>query len=296
MKIIMAEEREEYLESDKEIPGQKYVALSFISPENVLANKDIHMFQAFLNDYEVQYKVKATEEFLMKQMRLVTDALSKAEDMVQGLVAKMKDAPIVESDITETNDVLRKTRADLAVNVGSGLETHVKENMKDFKLTVIQEAYETFLFKNRKKLEDEFFAKNSFRTTVRGLKVRGCYDTYEEAAHRAKTLQKLDPSFNVFVGQVGFWLPWDPTTTEIQNQEFAEDQLNSLMKNYKDNESKKDEFFETQKRERLAGARVRAGNPVVGTSDKPVEIETPKNMFDEPDLAMARKKEMAASS
>jgi hypothetical protein len=288
----MAEEREEFLESDKEIPGQKYVALSFISPENVLANKDIFMFQAFLNDYEIQYKIKATEEFLMKQMRMVTDALSKTEDLVQALVAKVKDASIAESDFTNVNDVLKKTRADLAFNVGSGLESHVKENMKDFKITTIQEAYETFLFKNRKKLEDDFFAKNSYRTTMRGLKVRGSYDTYAEAAARAKALQKLDPSFNVFVGQVGFWLPWDPSTTEIQTQEYAEDQLNTLMKNYKENEVKKDEFFESQKRERLAGARVRTGNPVVGTAENPVEIETPKNLFDEPDLALARKKEL----
>lgn len=286
----MAEEREEYLESDKEIPGQKYVALSFISPENVLANKDIFMFQAFLNDYEIQYKVKATEEFLMKQMRVVTDSLSKAEDLVQGLLVKMKEASLAETDFTETNEVLKKARANLALEVGSALESHVKENMKDFKLTTIQEGYESFLFKNKKKLEEDFFSKNAFRTTVRGLKVRGCYDTYDEAAHRAKALQKLDPSFNVFVGQVGFWLPWDPSTTDVQKQEYAEDQLNTLMKNYKDNEASKDEFFESQKRERLAGARVRPGNPVVGTKENPVEIETPKNMFDEPDLAMARKK------
>ena len=161
-------------------------------------------------------------------------------------------------------------------------------NMKDFKVTSIHEEYETFLFKNRKRLEGEFFSQNGFRTTVRGLKVRGSYDTYEEAQHRVKTLQKLDPSFNIFIGQVGFWLPWDPVPSEVQNQEYAEDQLNSLMKNYKENEVKKDEFFETQKRERLAGAKVRSGNPTVGPSDKPVEV--PQNMFSEPDLAIARKK------
>jgi hypothetical protein len=84
--------------------------------------------------------------------------------------------------------------------------------------------------KNRKRLEEEFFAKNSFRTTIRGLKVRGVYDTYPEAVNRAKTLQKLDPSFNVYVGQVGFWVPWDPEPTEVADQEYADDQLNQLMK------------------------------------------------------------------
>jgi hypothetical protein len=85
----------------------------------------------------------------------------------------------------------------------------------------------------------------------------------------------LDPSFNVFVGQVGFWLPWDPAPSEIQNQEYAEDQLNTLMKNYKENEVKKDEFFEEQKRERLSNAKVRTGNPSVGPTANPKRLRSP---------------------
>jgi hypothetical protein len=282
--------REEYLENDKEIPGQKYVALSFISPENVLANKDIYFFNAFVNDFEVQYKIKATEGFVMKEVRRVTDALSKAEDLLQALAGKVTDKTVEYSDLSGAIAEFKTARQNLSRDSANDLENHVKENMKDFKVTSIQEEYETFLFKNRKRLEGEFFSQNGFRTTVRGLKIRGSYDTYEEAQHRVKTQQKLDPSFNIFIGQVGFWLPWDPVPSEVQNQEYAEDQLNSLMKNYKENEVKKDEFFETQKRERLAGAKVRSGNPTVGPSDKPVEV--PQNMFSEPDLAIARKKEL----
>ena len=285
----MAELREEFLEADKEVPGQKYVCLSFISPENVLANKDIHFFTAFVRDYEIQYKIKATELFLMKEMRRVTDALSKAEDALESLRTKADGISI--TDISGATELFKKARADLSRDVAINLENHVKENMSDFKATQIQEDYESFLFKNRKRIEDEFFAKNNFRTTVRGLKVRGSYDTYEEASHRAKSLQKLDPSFNVFVGQVGFWLPWDPAATEIQKQEYAEDQLNTLMKNYKDNESKKDEFFEAQKRERLSGAKVRAGNPSVGDTANPVQVEPPVAIFSDGDLAIARKRE-----
>ena len=282
----MSAEREEYLESDKEIPGQKYVCLSFLSPENVLANKDVYMFNAFVKDFEVQYKIKSTEEFLMAQMRLVTDALSKAEDMLK-TTTDVSGVAVV--DISGATAAFKTARMNLSRDVAVGLENHVKENMREFKETKVQDDYETFLFKNRKRLEDEFFNLNSFRTTMRGLKVRGSYDTYDEAAHRAKALQKLDPSFNVFVGQVGFWLPWDPAPSEIQNQEYAEDQLNTLMKSYKDNESKKDEFFEAQKRERLSNAKVRSGNPTVGPTSEPKTVELPKGMFEEPDLAIARK-------
>lgn len=49
----------------------------------------------------------------------------------------------------------------------------MKENAKEITDTKIKDAYEDFLFANEKKLEDEFFAKNNFTTTVRGLKVRG---------------------------------------------------------------------------------------------------------------------------
>ena len=283
-------DREEYLEADKEVPGQKYVCLSFLSPENVLADKQVYFFNAFVKDYEVQYKIKATEEFLMGQMRRVTDTLSKAEDLLKTGTDVSGNVTLDVSGAQAAVAAFKTARMNLARDVANDLENHVKENMRDFKETKIQEEYDTFMFKNQKRLEDEFFKLNNFHTTVRGLKVRGSFDTYDEAVHRAKTLQKLDPSFNVFVGQVGFWLPWDPRPSDIQNQEYAEDQLNTLMKSYKDNEAKKDEFFEAQKRERLANANVRKGDAVkVGPTAEPKNIELSKALFEEPDLAIARK-------
>lgn len=289
----MVAPREEYLEADKEVPGQKYVCLSFLSPENVLASKDIFMFNSFLKDYEVQYKIKATEEFLMKQMRCVTDALSKAEDLLKTTTDVSGNVTL---DVSGATAEFKTARANLSRDVAISLENHVKENMRDFKETKIQEDYETFVFKNGKRLEDEFFKLNEFRTTVRGLKVRGSYDTYDEAAHRAKSLQKLDPSFNVYVGQVGFWLPWDPKPSDVANQEYAEDQLNTLMKSYKENEVKKDEFFEAQKRERLSNAKVRAGPPTVGPADAPKTVDVPSAMFGDGDLAIARKAAAASGN
>jgi len=292
----MSEEREEYLEADKEIPGQKFVCLSFLSPENVLANKDLFFFNAFLKDYEIQYKIKATEGFLMNEVKRVTDAFSKGEDLLEEIVSKINDKTVTLEDISGATDLFKKTRASLALDVNDSLEKFVKSNMNDIKDTSIQEDYETYLFKNRKKLDDDYFAKNNFRTTVRGLKIRGCYDTFDEASHRAKSLQKLDPSFNVFVGQMGFWLPWDPAASDISKQEYAEDQLNTLMKSYRDNESKKDEFFEAQKRERLQGSKVRdTSNTVIGPTNTG-DNSAVKGMFDDGDLAIARKKASASGN
>jgi len=90
---------------------------------------------------------------------------------------------------------------------------------------------------------------------MRGIKVRGTYDTLKEAQIRAKVLQRRDKNFNVFVGQVGYWLPWDPSTEDINEQEYQEDQLNQLMKKYNENADEKEEFYEQEKQEKIRKAR-----------------------------------------
>lgn len=277
------EKKEVYLEADKEIPGQHYVALSFISPEKVLANKDIFFFTEFLKDYEVQHKISMTEKFLMSEVKKVQDYASAIQDVLETFTSKDSAS---KEEIEAAFKEVKEKRLGITNNAMSDLEAFVKANMTDIKTTTIQDAYDTFLYKNHKRLEDEFFAKNNFRTTVRGLKVRGTYDTYNEALNRAKTLQKIDPSFNVYVGQVGAWLPWDPEPSDIANQEYADEQLNQLMKKYKDNESQRDEFYEQVKRERIGEKKSAAGAAIGAKQD------TPTNMFAGEDLAIARKKEL----
>jgi hypothetical protein len=282
--------REVYLEADKDIPGQHFVCLTFLSPEKVLANKDIFLFSEFLKDYEIQYKIKATETFMMSQVAKLQAALGTATDTLEQVGRDHKDGTgITLEDLSGAFLALKEIRKGLTVDVPKDLEAHVKAEMTDFKTTTIQEAYDTYLYKNKKKLEDAFFAKNSFRTTIRGLKVRGVYDTYAEGMARAKTLQKLDPDFNVYVGQVGFWLPWDPEPSEVPDQEYADDQLNQLMKKYKENESQRDEFYESMKRDRIGAAKPRTAPPTFGPAG-----ETPSGIFGEEDPFLKRKREAAA--
>ena len=295
----MSDSEQTWLEQDKEIPGQKYVCLSFLSPEKVLANKEVFFYSRFLENYEVEYKVSASEKFLMDQVLQVTKAVAKVEDLVANAGLEVTDVSGSTTDTKKWRDdavkAMQEVRASLSKDAADDLAQYVKKNMRDFKETKIQEAYENFMFKNRKKLEEEFFTKNEFRTSIRGLKVRGVYDTAAEAGARAKTLQKLDPFFNVYVGQMGFWLPWDPEPADVADQEYAEDQLNTLMKNYKQNESQKEALYEEQQRERMAGNKVAVPKFGPGSKD---ENALPTDMFGgggEADLAIARKKELAAA-
>tara|TARA_B100001123_G_scaffold390035_1_gene467289 strand:+ start:2047 stop:2847 length:801 start_codon:yes stop_codon:yes gene_type:complete len=116
---------------------------------------------------------------------------------------------------------------------------------KDYDLTFdkFTETYNTFLYAHQENIDSEFNELVDFRTSVRGLKVRGVYETYREAKVKAARLQKVDRTFHVFIGQVGYWLPWDPEPDGIEDQEYLNKQLNNLVHEYQKNQEYRDEVF-----------------------------------------------------
>ena len=82
---------------------------------------------------------------------------------------------------------------------------------------------------------------------MRGIKVRGTFDTIEEAKTRSEFLKKIDNKFNIYIAQVGCWCPWSPNPECLDNQEYSETQLNTLMKEYKNNMDNRDIVFENRK-------------------------------------------------
>ena len=64
--------------------------------------------------------------------------------------------------------------------------------------------------------------------TVSGVKVRGSYRNYEEAQNRANEMREFEPAVNVLVGQVGYWLPYDPENMEDIKANFREEKLNEI--------------------------------------------------------------------
>jgi len=284
--------KEDFLEEDPEIRSQKFVLLSFLSPENVLEKKDEFFFGEFVKQYEIDYKIRNLETFLVSVVRGINDKLTKEADKMDVSGAELSGAALTA--LTEAAGLCRKSR----LNIGGILESYssyVKENDKDIRKTTIKEAYDDFLFKNQTKLEEEFFAKNEFRTSIRGLKVRGVTGTHGEAVAMSKKLQRNDTIHNIFLGEVGKWLPWDPKPHQVQDQEYAEDQLNTLMKRYKDNEDARDKFVSEQRQELSKGSKK---GPVISASDgNPISGESSEgwgSMFGgSEDLAMQRKKEQS---
>jgi hypothetical protein len=222
--------KEDFLDEDAEIPGQRFSLLSFLSPEKVLARKDLFLFEQFLKNYEITWKTKNLEKFLAKQ---VMDFNAKLD---------AESTRLGDLDLKDASELCRQARIPVDTVLNSYHE-FVKENSKELTLTTIKESYDDYMFSHGKKLEDEFYSKNNFQTTVRGLKIRGNYSTQEEAAARAKKLQRNDPVHNIYVATVGKWLAWDPSPNDIADQEYAEDELNMLMKSYKENEEQREQFY-----------------------------------------------------
>jgi|APGre2960657373_1045057.scaffolds.fasta_scaffold56878_2 hypothetical protein len=82
---------------------------------------------------------------------------------------------------------------------------------------------------------------------AKGIKVRGVYDSMEEAQKRCQQIRSFDPHFNVFVGEVGKWLPWDDDADKAEDAVYAEKKLNDIMRGYKEQQNKAKEYSEQRK-------------------------------------------------
>ena len=156
----------------------------------------------------------------------------------------------LEHDLSE---IIKKCSDEVKNNIQKDMIDKLKLELK-YTYDQFKSKYDDFKYKYNDELNTAFERVSDKRTSVRGVKVRGVYDSYGQAEKRAKELQRTDRSFHVFVGQVGYWLPWDPNADQVQEEEYLESELNNLMGEYKKNEINRDIFYEEQKREKLKDA------------------------------------------
>lgn len=86
---------------------------------------------------------------------------------------------------------------------------------------------------------------------VRSVKVRGVYSSEEEAKDRCEKLQKMDGMHNVYIAPVGKWLPWCDDPEKATDFEYAESELNKLMKAYQKNQENARMMHEERKNEMI---------------------------------------------
>jgi hypothetical protein len=203
----------DYLEEDPEVPTQRYCIMSFISPEKVVKQKSEFMNEKFIKWLEYDWKITGMETLMSF---LAKKYSLKVDDLFEDMreFAKVHNAEIMKTDVHEKHQV--------------------------------------FLMKHEKDLDIEFTESVGFRTNVRGVKVRRVFANLEETQMYSKVLQRKYPRDNLYIGKVGCWLPWDPSEHVMPEVEYAEQELNEMMRKYKENEMNKDIFFEERKNEKIA--------------------------------------------
>lgn len=177
------------LDEDRPISGQKFVCISFISPEDQIKNKNLFFFEKFISQFD---KMKNLE-FFSKFISFISFKYS-----IDG--------------------------EELSNEYKSFVETQI-ENMT----STISDDYKFFMDKKEDELLEVYNKENNFQTSVRGLKIRGSFSSQEEAENHCKSIREIDPNHDVYVGPVGIWIPFHPEAYKTGKVEYLEKELNELM-------------------------------------------------------------------
>jgi hypothetical protein len=202
------------LDEDRPIAQQKFVCLSFVSPEYLIKKKDIFYFEQFVSQYDTNKSMTKFNEFInfvSYKYNISSEELMKE---YESFIDTFKDK--LKNDVTDD--------------------------------------YKNFIDKHEELLDKQFSKEHSFQTSVRGLKVRGVFPTQEEAELRCKMLRESDPNHDVYVGPIGTWLPYHPEAYKTGNVQYLEKELNDLMHEKKINEDKAKLNFETRVKESKVNA------------------------------------------
>jgi hypothetical protein len=193
------------LSEDPVISSQQYGCYSFVSPEKIIKNRNIFMFEKFVKQWEY------------------SKALSLFSDFTQFLSFKYN----IQSE-TIMNDLV----------------LFCKEEENVLKREDVEGDFKQYMDKNEERLAEEYNRNNKFQTSVRGFINRGNFGTVDEAEKYAKELRDRDSNHDIFVGRNFVWTPIDPDAYKTGRIEFLEEELNQLHHEKLINEKKAKEEFD----------------------------------------------------
>jgi len=85
-----------------------------------------------------------------------------------------------------------------------------------------------------------------------GMKIRGCFQSRDEAGTHAKRLQKEDAIVDIYVVDMYKWLLIPPDREQIEDTHYQNEKLEEIMTKYRANQSQAAAMFEKRKRDMVA--------------------------------------------
>lgn len=218
------------------IPSQNYGCYSFVSPEKIIKQKEMYLFEKFVKQWNFTKSVSQFSDFLQFLG-------FKYNLKVENLMEDFKQFVQEEENVLKAQDV-----------VGD---------------------FATFIEKNEDRLNETFRKEHGFQTSVRGFVNIGNFPTSEEAEMYAKKTRESVPHHDILVGRNFVWTPLDPDAYKTGRIEFMEEELNQLHHEKLKNEQKaKEDFdkrvFETKKKaiEKNVELAKKSGNVLTQTMDE----------------------------
>ena len=218
------------------LPSQTYGCYSFVSPEKIIKQKELCLFEKFVKQWNFTKSVSQFSDFL----QFVS---FKYNIKVENLMEDFKQFVQEEENVLKAQDV-----------VGD---------------------FATFVEKNEDRLTDSFQKEHGFQTSVRGFVNIGNFPTSEEAEMYAKKIRESVPHHDILVGRNFVWTPLDPDAYKTGRIEFMEEELNQLHHEKLKNEQKaKEDFdkrvFDSKKKaiEKNVELAKKSGNVLTQTMDE----------------------------
>ena len=199
------------LDEDPAFSGAKFVGISFLSPEKILKKRELFYFEQFVKIWDFN------------------KSMIKYNDFLQFMTVKYNLK--VDNVIADYRDFLKEE------------EARLKEES-------VYDDFKSYVEKHEETLLQQFNKENGFQTSVRGIKIRTpTYASLEEAEEMVRKVRERDPTHDIYIGQVGKWMPWDPDAYKTGRMEFLEPELNQLHHEKSKNEARAKQEFEQRVRD-----------------------------------------------
>ena len=85
------------------------------------------------------------------------------------------------------------------------------------------------------------------KCNIYGIKIRGVADTVDKAKQMTKRIMQYDNDYDIYTVEIGKFFPLDVDPMEIQDIEYQNEQLNTLVKSYLENRQQANEHYEQRK-------------------------------------------------
>lgn len=87
---------------------------------------------------------------------------------------------------------------------------------------------------------------------IHALKIRGVFETQEDANNHAKNLMRLDPHFDIYMVDLYRWLAIPPNRKEVAEkcgEVYQEETLNNIIQDYKEQQKRVKMMYEERKQD-----------------------------------------------